>query len=242
MCAPPPLDLPALRAEATRRLTRAHKKLSKAEARAAAAAAPASASASAAAAAALRLAAQLQTLVDGLAPLASHDDPRLPPLLALAASLGVSDGKRTPTPRRRLPYRTYESEGGAQIRVGRSARDNDLLSTDAAHRAADDWWLHAQGCPGSHVVVRAGSLPRGELSDEVARDAAVLAARHSKAAREGTVGVSLCRARQVSKPEGAPPGLVRLSGEVRTLAVEWKKERRRLERLEAQHAQTAAEA
>ena len=36
--------------------------------------------------------------------------------------------------------------------------------------------------------------------------AAVLAARHSKAAQSGVVQVTLCKARQVSKPLGAKPG------------------------------------
>ena len=42
----------------------------------------------------------------------------------------------------------------------------------------------------------------------------------------------MCKARQVSKPFGAKPGLVQLSGDVRTIAVDWRRERQRLERLE----------
>jgi predicted ribosome quality control (RQC) complex YloA/Tae2 family protein len=66
---------------------------------------------------------------------------------------------------------------------------------------------------------------------QVELDAAVLAANYSKAARSGSVGVNLCRARQVSKPAGAKPGLVQLSGDVRTLRLNWRNEKRRLERL-----------
>ena len=69
------------------------------------------------------------------------------------------------------------------------------------------------------------AIGRGKL------DAAVLAANYSKAARSGSVGVNLCRARQVSKPAGAKPGLVQLSGDVRTLRLNWRNEKRRLERL-----------
>ena len=39
--------------------------------------------------------------------------------------------------------------------------------------------------------------------------------------------------RQVGKPPGAKPGLVSLRGDVTTLRVDWRKERHRLERLEA---------
>lgn len=82
-------------------------------------------------------------------------------------------------------------------------------------------------------MIRTESLAAsGALPDEVARDAAVLAARHSKAAQSGAVQVTLCKARQVSKPLGAKPGLVQLRGDVRTLTVDWQRERPRLERLE----------
>lgn len=131
----------------------------------------------------------------------------------------------------RKPYRVWRS-GGAEIRVGRTAADNDVLSTDPSHRDDADWWLHVAGCPGSHVVVRAETLlSAARLPDEIAMDAAVLAVNNSRAALSGRLGVSLCRARQVSKPPGAKPGLVRLSGDVATLKVDWRKERHRLDRL-----------
>ena len=47
----------------------------------------------------------------------------------------------------------------------------------------------------------------------------------------GKAGVSLCRARTVSKPSGAKPGLVRLTGDVTTLKVDLALERPRLKRL-----------
>ena len=63
-------------------------------------------------------------------------------------------------------------------------------------------------------------------------DAAVLAANNSRAILGGRIGVTLCRARQVSKPQGVKPGLVQLKGDVRTVKVDWKKEKPRLERLQ----------
>lgn len=167
-------------------------------------------------------------------------------LVTLAAELGVNDAppprpppappkKKGPRPSQqgpRLPYRVYVSEGGAEIRVGKQAKDNDVLSTDPQHRDGNDWWLHAAGCPGSHVVIRADSIPSSELPREVELDAAVLAANYSKAnLGGGNVPVSLCRARQVSKPLGAKPGLVQLSGDVKTVKVNWKIEKKRLNRL-----------
>lgn len=194
---------------------------------------------------------RLRALVDALSSVKSAGDAAFVALATEAEELGVGDtpperpqpkprkpkGPRVQAPRR--PYRTFRSSSGAEIRVGRSAKDNDRLSIEPEFRDADDWWLHAAGAAGSHIVIRADSLATGAaaaaaatLPDEVARDAAVLAARHSKAAQSGVVQVTLCKARQVSKPLGAKPGLVRLSGDVRTLTVDWQRERPRLERLE----------
>ena len=195
---------------------------------------------------------RLRALIDALSSVKSTGDATFAALATEAEELGVGDtpperpqakprkpkGPRVQAPRR--PYRTFRSSSGAEIRVGRSAKDNDRLSIEPEFRDADDWWLHAAGAAGSHIVIRADSLAAGggaaaaaaTLPDEVARDAAVLAARHSKAAQSGVVQVTLCKARQVSKPLGAKPGLVRLNGDVRTLTVDWQRERPRLERLE----------
>mmetsp|Transcript_22209 Transcript_22209/g.59930 ORF Transcript_22209/g.59930 Transcript_22209/m.59930 type:complete len:340 (+) Transcript_22209:87-1106(+) len=188
----------------------------------------------------------LETLTGLLAIVDGPSHPDAPEALALAERLGVNDelpARPPPSPRKkkgpppnkgpRLPYRTFISQDGAQVRVGRTASDNDELSCKPEHRDGNDWWMHAAGCPGSHVVIRADSLPGGELTQEVEMDAAILAAKFSKANLGGVVGVSLCKARQVKKPAGAKPGLVQLSGSVRTVRVDWRKEKHRLERLEA---------
>jgi len=88
--------------------------------------------------------------------------------------------------------------------------------------------MHASGCPGSHVVIRYGQQ---DLPEEVLQDAAALAARQSKCTGS-TIEVSLTRCRDVKKPRGAQPGLVMLTGKVRTVAVDMKKAESRLARLE----------
>ena len=143
----------------------------------------------------------------------------------------------------RLPYNAFASESGVEIRVGRRASDNDLLSCDFRYRDGADWWLHAAGCPGSHVVIRShdDNLPSND--GDAVRDAACLAALFSKAiakpppGREheasGRASVSLTRARHVSKPPGAKPGLVALKGDVTTIRVDLGAEGKRLKRLMA---------
>jgi predicted ribosome quality control (RQC) complex YloA/Tae2 family protein len=104
-------------------------------------------------------------------------------------------------------YRAQAIEG-FEVLIGRGDADNDALTFDVAE--PHDFWLHVAGSPGSHVVVRnPDHLP--ELPRLVLERAAALAAWHSKArGRRGKVEVHVCRAADVSKPRGAPPGEVRL--------------------------------
>lgn len=93
-----------------------------------------------------------------------------------------------------------------ELLYGTSAEDNDRLSTELAF--AHDFWLHAAGYAGSHVVVR---NPTGlsHLPTSVEKRAAELAVLHSKAKNaKGKIDVHLALARDVHKPKGYPPGKV----------------------------------
>lgn len=129
----------------------------------------------------------------------------------------------------RLPYRRFYTVNKTEIRVGKQAEDNDELSIKPEHRDGADWWMHAAGCPGSHVVIRCHDQ---NLNEEVVMDAAALAARQSKC-NGGVIKVSMTRARDVKKPPGAKAGLVQLTGNVRTVAVNMKEAQARLDRLDA---------
>jgi predicted ribosome quality control (RQC) complex YloA/Tae2 family protein len=105
------------------------------------------------------------------------------------------------------PYRTL-SIGGFEVLVGRGDADNDALTFEVAD--AHDVWLHvAGGTPGSHVVIR--NPGRGEVPRQVIEGAAAAAAWYSKARNAAKVEVHFCRVADVSKPRGAPTGLVELS-------------------------------
>lgn len=158
----------------------------------------------------------------------------------LALDLGVNDEPPVQKPRApkkkkgprqeapRLPYRRFYTINKTEIRVGKRAEDNDELSLSPQHRDGSDWWMHASGCPGSHVVIRSADQ---DLDDEVVMDAAALAARHSKC-NGSIIKVSLTRCRDVKKPPGAKAGLVQLTGRVRTVTVNMKEVESRLERLD----------
>jgi len=107
----------------------------------------------------------------------------------------------------------YTSPSGFWVLVGRNAKENDLL-TRAAH--SEDLWFHAQGVPGSHVILKAeGKNP--PLEDLLF--AARLAAYHSKARGEPQVPVDYTRKKHVWRPRKAAMGQVLYTG-AKTLFVE----------------------
>jgi predicted ribosome quality control (RQC) complex YloA/Tae2 family protein len=95
---------------------------------------------------------------------------------------------------------------GWEILVGKSAAGNDHLTMKLAR--PDDLWLHAEGMPGSHVIVRNPNALI--IPPDVLVKAASLAAFHSKGRNAGKVPVTYTRAGLVKKPKGAKPGLVML--------------------------------
>mmetsp|Transcript_24944 Transcript_24944/g.45973 ORF Transcript_24944/g.45973 Transcript_24944/m.45973 type:complete len:408 (-) Transcript_24944:7-1230(-) len=129
----------------------------------------------------------------------------------------------------RLPYRRYYTEKQVEIRVGKQATDNDVLSLSPEHRSGSHWWYHASGCAGSHVVL---CTDDASPSEEDVLDAASLAALKSKCIGQSVIKVSMTRARNVSKPRGAKPGLVQLNGDVKTITVRKGEVETRCKRLE----------
>lgn len=113
--------------------------------------------------------------------------------------------RRRPADAPALPYRTYRTSGGLEVRVGRSSRANDQLTLH--HSSPNDIWLHARDVGGAHVVLRWANAtenpPRQDLIE-----AAVLAAQHSKARHSRTVPVDWTRRKYVRKPRHAPAGQV----------------------------------
>ncbi len=113
-----------------------------------------------------------------------------------------------------VSFRKIEYQGW-DILVGKSAAGNDYLTTKIAR--PNDLWLHAEGMPGSHVLVK---NPEGRaIPPAVFSKAASLAAFHSKGKAAGKVAVTYTLAGQVKKPKGAKPGLVTLRERKTIMAV-----------------------
>ncbi|HEX5044464.1 MAG TPA: NFACT RNA binding domain-containing protein [Candidatus Polarisedimenticolaceae bacterium] len=101
--------------------------------------------------------------------------------------------------------RLYSSSEGFAVLVGRTGRDNARLTFKLA--AAEDFWLHARGVPGAHVVVR-NPERRKTLPPATLREAAALAAWFSDAKTEAQADVQVARRKDVRAVRGAPPGTV----------------------------------
>ena len=103
----------------------------------------------------------------------------------------------------------YELPGDWKVIAGRTDADNDYLSLKEA--GPNDYWFHVRGMPGSHVILLAKSDE--EPNRETLKQAAAIAAYHSKARNGGVVPVSYTFARYVTKPKGAKPGTVQIRKE-----------------------------
>lgn len=91
--------------------------------------------------------------------------------------------------------------------VGATDEDNDHLSVELAE--PQDWWFHADGVPGSHVILRAKADE--DPSKDTLQQAASVAAYHSKGRGAGTMRVYCTRVRYVTKPRGAKVGTVQVA-------------------------------
>lgn len=98
----------------------------------------------------------------------------------------------------------YRSSDGFDIYVGKNNFQNDALTFQFA--TGNDWWFHAKGIPGSHVIVRTEGA--AELPDRTFEEAGRLAAYYSKGRNSDKVEIDYIQKKQVKKPGGAKPGFV----------------------------------
>ena len=97
----------------------------------------------------------------------------------------------------------YISSDGFHIYVGKNNYQNEEVSFKIA--GSDDWWFHAKGIPGSHVIVKSEGK---ELPDRVFEEAGALAAYYSKGRNSEKVEVDYLQRRGLKKVTGGAPGFV----------------------------------
>ncbi len=97
----------------------------------------------------------------------------------------------------------YISSDGYHIYVGKNNYQNEELTFKLA--VGNDWWFHAKGYPGSHVVVKTNG---DELPDRTFEEAGKLAAYYSQARGQEKVEIDYTQKKNVKKPNGSKPGFV----------------------------------
>ena len=102
-----------------------------------------------------------------------------------------------------LPPLEFKTSQGLTVLVGRNNIQNDKLTFKTGRKG--DMWLHAQKCPGSHVLL----LSEGrEIPDDAIVEAAEIAAYYSSAKDGTVVTVDYTDVKNIKKPNGAKPGFV----------------------------------
>ena len=103
------------------------------------------------------------------------------------------------------PRRYRTRNGNWLVLAGRNDEENDFLSLKIA--AQSDYWFHAHGCPGSHIVLKLEGR-KDQPSKAALEEAAAAAAYWSKSRGSSKVPVHYTQAKYVSKKKGAAPGSV----------------------------------
>ncbi len=97
----------------------------------------------------------------------------------------------------------YVSSDGFDIYVGKNNYQNEEVTFKIA--SGSDWWFHAKGIPGSHVVVKSGGQ---ELPDRAFEEAGRLAAYYSRGRDAEKVEIDYIQRKHIKKTAGGKPGFV----------------------------------
>lgn len=95
------------------------------------------------------------------------------------------------------------TSGGFTVLVGKNNLQNDYLTFKIANK--NDYWFHVRNIPGSHTVI---ICEGAEPTENDLTEAAVIAAKNSKASDQDRAEVDFTRIKNVKKPSGARPGYV----------------------------------
>ena len=91
------------------------------------------------------------------------------------------------------------------ITVGRNARENEELTLSMSGK---DYWFHAYGFPGAHVILKGTPEPSHEDIMEAARQAAFRSKAPVPATSKDPIKVIMARGTDVEKIKGTPMGTV----------------------------------
>lgn len=97
----------------------------------------------------------------------------------------------------------YISSDGFDIYVGKNNYQNDELTFKFA--TGNDWWFHAKGMAGSHVILKNDGR---EIPDSTFEEAGRLAAHYSKGRGQEKVEIDYTPKKNIKKTPGGKPGFV----------------------------------
>ncbi|MFA3781928.1 NFACT RNA binding domain-containing protein [Melioribacteraceae bacterium 4301-Me] len=112
-------------------------------------------------------------------------------------------------------FRHFVIDGAYHLFVGKDSKSNDVLTTRFAKQ--NDYWFHARGYTGSHVVLRVDN-PKSGIPKSVIKNAASVAAFYSKAKTSSLVPVSYTLKKFVRKNKKLEVGQVIIEREEVILA------------------------
>lgn len=98
----------------------------------------------------------------------------------------------------------YVSTDGYDIYVGKNNLQNEYITFQLA--TGNDWWFHAKGVPGSHVLVKTNG--ETDMPDATFEEAGRLAAHFSKNRGQDKVEIDYIQKKHIKKPAGSKPGFV----------------------------------
>ena len=98
----------------------------------------------------------------------------------------------------------FLSGDGYHIYVGKNNFQNEELTFKFA--SGNDWWFHAKGAPGSHVIVK--NPDGGEMPDRTYEEAARLVAHYSANSEAEKTEIDYVQKKHVKKVNGKLPGFV----------------------------------
>ena len=104
------------------------------------------------------------------------------------------------------PVRRFHSGEGLEIFCGKHNVGNEYLLRNIAR--GNDLWFHAQGLPGSHVLLKVG--PQEPKFNSIL-EAATIAAYYSRGRSSERIPVDYTQVKNLRRPRGAKPGFVTYS-------------------------------
>ena len=109
----------------------------------------------------------------------------------------------------------FVSSDGYDIYVGKNNYQNEYVTFTLAE--PNDWWFHAKGRPGSHVIVKSGITELDpvraqhlaeDLPDRLFEEAGAIAASYCGAGKGEKIDIDYTLKKNIKKPANGRPGLV----------------------------------